>query len=177
MSKVTNIVKIEVEYYDKESIIIMGDNYYTFYLPDCNKSFLKRSWSKSDKDLFNNTFSELDEDIYLVNQKVVLFRIINNLSISNNTEDDMSDYDLPYYLIWEDIKDKLPKFNKKGISSDVSLVIINENWWQSWEGEWDCNVEYIGVINNEFNPELILTNSSKEKKVIREEEFNKQWNY
>lgn len=59
MSKVTNIVKIEVEYYDKESIIIMGDNYYTFYLPDCNKSFLKRNWSQSDKDLFNNTFSEL----------------------------------------------------------------------------------------------------------------------
>lgn len=177
MGKVTNILKIKVDFYDKESILILEDNSNTLYLPSLNRSFLKRSWLQSDKDLFNNTFSELDEDIYLVNEKVVLFNILNNISICNNTEDDMSDYDLPYYLIWEDIKNKLSNFNKNGVSSDVFLAIINENWWQSWEGEWDCNAEYVGIIDNKFDTNLILTKPSKENKVNREIEFNKQWDY
>jgi hypothetical protein len=177
MSKVTNILKISVEYYDTESIMILDDNSNTFYLPDSNKTFLKRSWSEDCKKLFSNTFTELDEDIYLVNKKVVCFKILNNISVSNSSEDEMSDYDLPYYLIWKDIETNLSNFNKKGISSDIFLVIIDEHWHQSWEGEWDCNTEYIGVINNNFDTKLILTKVSKENKTNREIEFDKQWNY
>ena len=178
MSKVTNILKISVEYYDTESIMILDDNSNTFYLPDSNKTFLKRSWSEDCKKLFSNTFAELDEDIYLVNTKVVCFRILNNISVSNNSEDDeMSDYDLPYYLIWKDIETNLSNFNKKGVSSDIFLVIIDEHWYQSWEGEWDCNTEYIGIIDNNFDTKLILTKLSKENKTNREIELDKQWNY
>ena len=92
-------------------------------------------------------------------------------------QNEMSDYDLPYYLIWKDIETNLSNFNKKGISSDIFLVIIDEHWHQSWEGEWDCNTEYIGVINNNFDTKLILTKVSKENKTNREIEFDKQWNY
>jgi hypothetical protein len=175
MGKISNIVKIKVCHYDKESIMFLYEGFTSFYRPDSDRTFSENSWSQQEKELFSNTFTELDKDVYLVNEKVVCFKILNNISVSNNSEDDMSDYSLPYYLIWKDIKNNLSNFNKKGVSSDVFLAIIDEHWHQSWEGEWDCNIEYIGILDNNLDTKSILNKVSQENKINRDIEFNKQW--
>jgi hypothetical protein len=171
----TVIFKIRVTYFDEQSIMVGDAKGFKYYLPDENATFIKSSWSESNKTRFNSTFIELDEDVYLVNKKVALFDIINNISLMGGSDDENDYDDFNYCLIWQDIKSKIPNFDKKGKSELTFLVVVLEHWYQCWEGDWDCNYEYVGLVNNDLDPKLLLTNDSRESKIKRDIEFNKRF--
>jgi hypothetical protein len=176
MSSTTVIWKIRVTYFDEQSIMVGDAKGFKYYLPNENTTFVKSNWCEKDKIRFNSTFIELDEDVYLVNKKVARFDIINNISLIGVDSDDESDYDdFNFYLIWEDIKSEISNFDKMGKSELTFLVVVLEHWWQCWEGDWDCNYEYVGVVNNDLDPKLLLTNDAREGKIKRDIEFNRQF--
>lgn len=76
--------------------------------------------------------------------------------------------------LWEEVKSEFGKFDRYGKSELVKNILIKEHWHQCWEGDWDCNYEYIGVIDVDFNTKNILTEKSIEQIKKQELEFKKQ---
>ena len=176
MGSNTVIWKIRVTYFDEQSIMIDNGQDFVYYIPEENTTFRKSSWYEKDKKTFNSTFTELDDDIYLVKKQVVQFDIINNISLTEVTDDEDNDYDsFNLHLIWKDIEPNISKFGKDGKYESTFLIVVLEHWWQCWEGDWDCNYEYIGIVNNNIDPKLLITDNSRENKIKRDLKFNKQF--
>ena len=144
-------LKLNVKYLDSGSILRDPSDHTTYYLPESRISFKKSTWSQDRIKKFNDTFSELDDEIYLVKNQVVCVRGVNNILVDNSYDDgDIEDF---YFTenIWGDIKDTMPKFNEIGISEKTFVVVLKETWTQSWEGDWDVYQEYIGTLGDKFN--------------------------
>lgn len=161
MASITVIWKIRVTYFDEQSIMIDKGESFLYYIPEEDIKFKKSNWFEKDKKIFNSTFTELDDDIYLVEKKVARFDIINNMSLTNQDydEDEYDDFNL--YLIWKDIEKDISKFGKNGTSELTFLIVMLEHYWQCFEGDWDCNYEYIGIVNTNIDPKLLINNENK----------------
>lgn len=173
MGSITSIEKIGVIYLDKGAITTGDGNFLNFYLPNENISFCQGGIFERDKEYFDKTFIELDPENgnYLVNEPVVCFYYINNISLMNGfNDDDEGYYSLPCNLIWNDIKHDL-KIDNNGEYRTVVNILYKTHWYQSYEGEWDCSEEYIGILNEYMDPEQIITKKSKENKKNFNEEF------
>lgn len=144
-------LKLNVKYLDSGSILKDLSEYTTYYLPESDISFKKSTWNQDQIKKFNDTFTELDDEIYLVKNQVVCVRGVNSILVDNSYDDvDIEDF---YFTenIWDDIKDTMPKFNEIGISEKTFVVVLKETWTQSWEGDWDVYQEYIGTLGDKFN--------------------------
>jgi len=175
MSSIKLILKLQIRYYDEQSLFTDSD-IDLYYLPGEKKVFKDNSFYEEEKKRIKETFLELDEGNYLVLKPVVSFKVIDSLSLNSDSYDEYDYDDLPAHLIFNDIVDDLGNFDNYGEKSLIFSIIMEEHWHQCWEGDWDCNSEYIGVINNDFKSENVITNKSKEKKKKRELEF-KKWQY
>jgi hypothetical protein len=165
------LYKIKVNFFDEGSALKYNNNIDSFLLPNEKRIFVKNSWCETNKKLFSETFEELDKNIYLVLKPVVSFSILNSFSITNSDYDDsemgLSEM-INLNLLWNDIKDNFGNFDRLGQSELVTTIIIKEHWSQCWEGDWDCNHEYIGVIDNKFDEKSILDKKSLDNLKNRE---------
>jgi len=146
-----DIVKLNAFFYDEQSIFnhdeFDGDVYY--YLPDENIKFKDSKYNKQDIERFYKTFEKLDENNYLTLKPVVAFNITNLITLFNNEDSDFSLSEINFKILYEDFK-KIPDFNKfgtNGVSFTTFCILIKEHWSQCWEGDYDCYMEYLGVIN------------------------------
>jgi hypothetical protein len=170
------LYKIKVNFFDEGSALKYNNNIDSFLLPNEKRIFVKNSWCETSKKTFSETFEELDKNIYLVLKPVVSFFILNSFSITNSDYDDsemgLSEM-ININLLWNDIKDNFGNFDRLGQSELVTTIIIKEHWSQCWEGDWDCNHEYIGVIDNKFDEKSILDKKSLDSLKSREVKFKK----
>lgn len=175
------LYKIKAIYLDKGSVLVINEynEIDSFYLPNENKCFNKSSWNESYKKLFNETFKKLDDDIYFVEIPVVTFYILNSFSMNDSDYDDsemgLSEM-INVKMIWEDIKADFKAFDRYGQSELVKTVIIKEHWSQCWEGDYDCNHEYVGILNTGVDSKNLVTEKSYSRLEKRELEF-KKWQY
>ena len=174
------LYKIKAIYLDKGSVFINDYNEIdSFYLPGENKTFNQNSWDKSSNKLFNETFKKLDDDIYFVEKPVVTLYILKSFSMTDNDYDDseMGLYEMiNVKMIWEDIKNDFKAFDRYGQSELIKTVIIKEHWSQCWEGDYDCNHEYVGILNTGIESKSLVTEKSYNRLEKRELEF-KKWQY
>lgn len=145
-----SIVKIDAIYCDEQSVINIDNNNY-YYLPNENIRFEQINWKKNDIKVFNETFEKLDNEYFLVLKPVVIFNILNILTINNNTDyDEFSLNEISLKKLYDDFK-KIPKFNNFnncGIAVTTFSILIKENWSYCYD-DWDCWIEYIGIIQED----------------------------
>ncbi len=161
MPSIKLILKLELKYYDEQSLFTDSD-VDSYYLPIEEKSFKNCPFNKEGRILIKETFLELDKSNYLVLKPVVTFNIIDSLVLSDDNEYEYDERDLPTKLIFNDIVDEFGNFDNYGEKSLVFSIIIEESWYQCWDGDWDSNSVYIGVVDNNFENKNIITNKSKE---------------
>lgn len=145
-----DIVKLNAFFYDEQSIFndeFDGESYY--YLPDEDIKFKDSKYNTKDIEMFYKTFQKLDENNYLTLKPVIVFNISNLITFNNDDNDDFCLSEIYFKDLYEDFK-KIPNFNKfsaNGVAFTTFCILIKENWSQCWEGDWDCYMEYIGIIN------------------------------
>lgn len=168
MGKINIIYKINACYFDEQSVITNDedmDNYSeTYFLPKENTTFKNSSWNEKEMKNFKDTFFKLDEGIYLIKKPVVIFTIMNTISLDDNDDSEGDISDIGASDIFNDIKDQIKTFDKYGEKNIIFSILVREHWYQCWEGDYDCSIEYAGVINEVFEPDTILTKKSKENR-------------
>lgn len=162
-----DIVKLNAFFYDEQSIFnhdeFDGNVYY--YLPDEDIKFTESKYNTKDIERFYKTFEKLDENHYLTLKPVIVFNIVNLITFNNDDNDDFCLSEIYFKSLYEDFK-KIPDFNKfsiNGVSFTTFCILIKEHWSQCWEGDWDCYMEYLGIIN-ENNLEQTIN-----KKILNED--------
>lgn len=175
------LYKIKAIYLDKGSVLVINEynEIDSFYLPSENKIIKQNSWDRSGDELFKETFKKLDDGIHLVEKPVVAFYIIKSFCMTDSDYDDseMALHEMiNVKMIWEDIKADFKNFDRYGQSELTKTVIIKEHWSKSWDGDYDCSHEYVGVLNTGVDSKKLVTEKSFNKLKKRELEF-KKWQY
>lgn len=180
-----HLVKLKISLYDTGSIILNPEDSRSCFSIFDKSTFESNSYNDVHHYLFGKSFDHLGSDFnfnvdnngndlyYLVKQPIL---IVDSLSIISMDHTDNDEYQLEENLfieeIYEDIKDDFESFNDIGVSTTYCVALYEEDWWQSYEGDWDGNVNYLGIISEKFDHKELLRQSSKDnlKKSQKKEE-------
>lgn len=183
-SGVQELVKFSVEYYDKFSIIEMNEDHQNFlYFPHYNSVINVNGYNDSSNHLLNtleelnpisdnNGKDEYQESLYcLVTEPLIRFTITNNLSLNN--DDDFDDFDSHHiYNIYEDIKNNDRLYNlSHGKKSIFYITAVLDHTWTQGYDDSDCEITYIGIIENISISNLIKPSTDRIEQSI---EYNKK---
>ena len=122
-----------------------------------------------------NDENEEGDHFYLCREEIVLFKIMNTIHLgsSDHLIDDSLVHDVPFPCesVMDDIESDIEGNDRKGHLTKVVTCLFQEDWHQCYEGDWDGNSFYIGVLNENGH----LYPSSK-KRLSKEKEQNwPQW--
>lgn len=197
MNSVKYLINYQIEYYKKGSIIKLNDGlkYINFYLPILNKSIIYDSYNdKKYNYLIDNSLQYLggasssiygdesgDESgeipCFLVLGDIVIFSLNSHFNMGNNSSPmDIDEIECNYIpTLFEEIKFNsryLNEFDKLGVCSFNVNCIIEEHWSQSMD-DWDCYTEYVGMIRDDIDPMLLITDRRREEiKLENEDRYN-----
>lgn len=175
---------------DRGSIVSLDEIYSkSIYIPSEKFSFVQGSFGDRSKEYFHKIFTILSEDktenyvpkeerediFYHVNVPIFIFDIknISQIGFSNHLdlEDSMimDNYNELYINhVFEDLYNMgmTEGYDKEGTNLLYFSALYTEDYWQSYEGEWDGRVGYIGIIDD--------SGQLSKESIKRREKFKKQ---